>query len=58
MWSPVCFAGYLLDGGSGQECWQTDLSTKIQVYLSGGCPATIKTSWVTHGKDKTEGLLF
>lgn len=54
MWSPVCFAGYLLDGGSGQECWQTDLSTKIQVYLSGGCPATIKTSWVTHGKDKTE----
>lgn len=42
------YAGYLL-GDPGPECWVTDLTTKVQVYLVAGCPSTINSDWTDSG---------
>ena len=48
-------AGYLL-GDPGAECWMTDLDSKVQVYLTSGCPSTINLHWTDSGLETlTEG---
>ena len=44
----MAYAGYLL-GDAGPECWQTDLTTKIQLYMSSGCPSSIGLVWSDPG---------